>query len=104
MFRITFRVNVEGVEDTVTLGSMISQQEDPYKALDEGKTKRDEIASALRITMPQLRKIKGPDIEVCVSVHSPQLLLFPLPDQKRNEVLPGKRAYEMYLNDAAGTL
>jgi hypothetical protein len=54
--------------------------------------------------MPMLKRIKEGDIEVSVKVHSPQLVLFPLPEMKRTEVMPGKAAYEMFLNDSAPTL
>lgn len=105
MFKITFRLNLPQVEGTVVLGSCFSQHDDPYRALDEGKNKRSEMASALRLTMPMLRKIKEGDIEVCVTVHSPQLVLFDnLPAMTRTENRPGEAAYEMFLNDSAPTL
>lgn len=105
MFKITFRISLPQVEGVVTLGSCFSQHDDPYRALDEGKNKRAEMASALRATMPMLRKIKEGDIEVAIKVHSPQLVLFDnLPAMSRTEVVPDKAAYEMFLNDSAPTL
>lgn len=104
MFTITFRISLPQVEGVVTLGTCFSMHDDPYRALDEGKTKRAEMAKALRQTMPMLAKIKEGDIEVGVKVHNPQLVLFNLPEMKRTEVLPDRAAYEMYLNDSAPTL
>lgn len=104
MFKITFRISLPQVEGVVTLGSCFSLHDDPYRALDEGKDKRADMAAALRQTMPMLKRIKEGDIEVSVKVHSPQLVLFPLPEMKRTEVMPGKAAYEMFLNDSAPTL
>lgn len=104
MFKITFRISLPQVEGVVTLGTCFSQHDDPYRALDEGKNKRAEMATALRATMPMLRKIKEGDIEVGVRVHSPQLVLFEMPAMKRTEVKVGQASYEMFLNDSAPTL
>lgn len=95
MFRITFRLSLPDVEGTIQLGNMITDQDDPYRALDVGREKRAGLASALRETMPMCKKIKAEDIEVAITVHSPQLVLFEMPDMKREEVVPGKKAYEM---------
>jgi hypothetical protein len=104
MFKVTFRISLPQVEGVVTLGTCFSQHDDPYRALDEAKGKRADMAKALRQTMPMLKRIQEGDIEVSVKVHSPQLVLFVLPEMKRTEVLPGKAAYEMFLNDSAPTL
>lgn len=104
MFKITFRISLPQVEGTATIGTCFSLHDDPYRALEEGREKRASMIPALRQAMPLLAKVKESDIEVGVTVHSPQLVLFPLKDMQRTEVVEGQKGYEMFLNDNAPTL
>lgn len=104
MFKITFRISLPQVEGTATIGTCFSQHDDPYKALEEGRAKRSALVPTLRQAMPLLAKLKESDIEVGVAVHSPQLVLFQMPNMQRTEVAEGQKGYEMFLNDNAPTL
>lgn len=104
MFKITFRITLPQVEGTATIGTCFSNHDDPYKALEEGRQKRASLVPTLRQAMPLLAKVKESDIEVGVTIHSPQLVLFQMPNMQRTEVGEGQKGYEMFLNDNAPTL
>lgn len=63
----------------IFLGSVISIQEDPFKALREGEDKAAQIARALK---PKIPLVSTGDIEIHVDTYDPQYFLFPELAQK----------------------
>lgn len=105
MYKVAFTATIAGFESALDLGHIISHEDDPYKALSEGQSKRPMFVTALRATMPAFKHIKEGNIQISVKPYEIQLLLLAVPDKKRDEMLPDEKVgYELFQNDMATTL